>query len=91
MRMIMYDALQGMRKGAVVAYFSDICLEKAEKNSETRKSKNSGPDANRYLRNCDKYTRMHPTFSGLAAWSENCKWYSSLPLGGVVSLFCESV
>jgi hypothetical protein len=26
----------------------------------------------------------------LAAWSENCKWYISLPLG-VVSLFCESV
>jgi hypothetical protein len=21
--------------------------------------------------------------SGLAAWSENCKWYSSLPLGAV--------
>jgi hypothetical protein len=30
-------------------------------------------------------------FSGLAAWNENCKWYSSLPLGAVVSLFCESV
>jgi len=29
--------------------------------------------------------------SGLAAWSENCKWYSSLPLGAVVSLFYESV
>jgi hypothetical protein len=28
--------------------------------------------------------------SGLAAWSENCKWYSSLPLGAVVSLFWES-
>jgi len=26
--------------------------------------------------------------SGLAAWSENCKWYSSLPLGTVLSLFC---
>jgi hypothetical protein len=25
------------------------------------------------------------------AWSENCKWYSSLPLGAVVSLFYESV
>jgi len=29
--------------------------------------------------------------SGLAAWSENCKWYSSLPLGAVVTLFCHSV
>jgi hypothetical protein len=24
-------------------------------------------------------------------WRENCKWYSSLPLGAVVWLFCESV
>jgi len=23
----------------------------------------------------------YPKVSGLAAWSENCKWYSSLPLG----------
>jgi hypothetical protein len=29
--------------------------------------------------------------SGLAAWRENCKWYNCLPLGAVVSLFCESV
>jgi hypothetical protein len=36
-------------------------------------------------------TRVYPKVSGLAAWSENCKWYSSLPLGAVVSLFCESV
>jgi hypothetical protein len=27
----------------------------------------------------------------LATWSENCKWYNSLPLGAVASLFCESV
>jgi hypothetical protein len=33
-------------------------------------------------------TRMYPKVSGLAAW---CKWYSSLPLGAVVSLLCESV
>jgi len=25
-----------------------------------------------------------PKVSGLAAWSENCEWYSSLPLGAVV-------
>jgi hypothetical protein len=31
--------------------------------------------------------RVYPKVSKLAAWSENCKWYSSLPLGAVVSLF----
>jgi hypothetical protein len=36
-------------------------------------------------------TRVYPKVSGLAAWSENCKWYSSLLLGAAVSLFCESV
>jgi len=36
-------------------------------------------------------TRVYPKVSRLATWSENCKWYSSLPLGAVVSLFCESV
>jgi hypothetical protein len=30
---------------------------------------------------------VYPKVSGLTAWSENCKWYSSLPLGAVVSLF----
>jgi hypothetical protein len=35
--------------------------------------------------------RMYPKVSGLAAWSEKCKWYSSLPVGAVLSLFCESV
>jgi hypothetical protein len=35
-------------------------------------------------------TRENPKVSGLAAWSENCKWYSSLPLDAVVSSFCES-
>jgi hypothetical protein len=34
---------------------------------------------------------VYPKVSGLVAWSENCKWYSSLPLDAVVSLFCESV
>jgi hypothetical protein len=32
-------------------------------------------------------TRVYPKVYGLAAW----KWYSSLPLGAVVSLFCVSV
>jgi hypothetical protein len=36
-------------------------------------------------------TRVYPKDSGLAARSENCKWWSSLPPGAVVSLFCESV
>jgi hypothetical protein len=36
-------------------------------------------------------TRVYLKASGLAAWSENCKWYSSLQLGAVVSLFCELV
>jgi hypothetical protein len=34
---------------------------------------------------------VYPNVSGLAACSENCKWYSSLPLGAVVLLFCLSV
>jgi len=38
-----------------------------------------------------QHMRVHPKVSGLANWSENCKWYSSLPLGAVVSLLCESV
>jgi len=37
------------------------------------------------------HTRVYPKVAGVAAWCENCKWYSSLPLGAVVSLFCESV
>jgi hypothetical protein len=42
-------------------------------------------------KSCIMSTRAYPKVSGLAAWSENCKWYSSLILGAVVSLFCESV
>jgi hypothetical protein len=30
---------------------------------------------------CSYHTRVYPEVSELAAWSENCKWYSSLPLG----------
>jgi len=37
------------------------------------------------------YKRVYPKVSGLVAWSEKCKWCSSLPLDAVVSLFCESV
>jgi hypothetical protein len=38
-----------------------------------------------------EHTTVYPKISGLAAWSENCKCYNSLPLSAVVSLFCESV
>jgi hypothetical protein len=31
------------------------------------------------------YTRVYPKVSGLVAWSENCKWYSSLLLDAVIS------
>jgi hypothetical protein len=37
------------------------------------------------------HTRVYPKVSGLAAWNDNCKRYSSLPLDAVVSLFCEPV
>jgi hypothetical protein len=37
------------------------------------------------------YTMVYPKVSGLASWSENWKWYNSVPLDAVVSLFCESV
>jgi hypothetical protein len=36
-------------------------------------------------------TRAYPEVSGLAAWRETCKWYSSLHLDAVVSIFYESV
>jgi len=35
--------------------------------------------------------RVYPKVSGLAAWSENYKWYSSLPLGAVVLLVSFAV
>jgi hypothetical protein len=41
--------------------------------------------------NDDEDVRVYPKVSGLDTWSENYKWYNSLPLGAVVSLFCESV
>jgi len=40
---------------------------------------------------CVGHTKVYPKVSGLVPWNENCKWYSSLPLGAVVSLFCELV
>jgi hypothetical protein len=40
---------------------------------------------------CPRTPRVYPKVSGLALCSENCKWYSSLPLGAVLSLFCVSL
>jgi hypothetical protein len=37
------------------------------------------------------HRRVYRKVSGLAAWSENCKLYSTLPLGAVVSLFCDVI
>jgi hypothetical protein len=40
----------------------------------------------------ERHTMVYPKVSGLAAGSENCKWYSSLTLGAVVSLFvCAAI
>jgi len=33
------------------------------------------------------YTSVYPEVTGLAAWSENWKWYSSLPLGALYRYF----
>jgi L-ribulose-5-phosphate 3-epimerase UlaE len=45
---------------------------------------------NEYEDASSTYMRVYPKVSRLAAWSENCKWYSSLQLDAIVSLFCES-
>jgi hypothetical protein len=47
--------------------------------------KGSKDDLSAYVQGCNQKV------SGLVVWSENCNWYSSLQLGAVVSLFCESV
>jgi hypothetical protein len=38
-----------------------------------------------------RHKKVYPKVSGPTAWSEDCKWNTSLPLGAVVSLFRESV
>jgi hypothetical protein len=35
-------------------------------------------------------TRVYPKVSGMAARIENCKWYSPLPVGAVISLASQS-
>jgi hypothetical protein len=59
----------------------EINIEKT-KYTITSRHPNSGQNHN---------MKVYPKVSGLAAWSENCKCYSSLSLDAVVSLFCESV
>jgi len=45
------------------------------------------PPSNTEVQSAWSYTRVYPKVSGLAAWRENYKWYSSLPLGVVVCYF----
>jgi hypothetical protein len=49
------------------------------------------PPSSAEVKNAWNYARVYRKVSGLAVWSENCKWYNSLPLDAVVSQFCESV
>jgi hypothetical protein len=65
-----------------------ILIDKRLHSNTTWKSKQALLDASKEggLEVNTKYTGVYPKVSGLAAWSKNCKWYSSLPLGGVVSL-----
>jgi hypothetical protein len=60
------------------------CTQKGELYSQKSKLK---------LALCDHklVKRVYLKVSGLATWSKKCKWYSSLPLGAVVSPFCEPV
>jgi hypothetical protein len=55
------------------------------------KEENTNDDECQQFFKIGEPTRVYPKLSGLDAWSENFKWYSSLPLGAVVSLFCELV
>jgi len=48
-------------------------------------------DAETNIKHKNINTRVYPKVTGLAGWRENCKWYSSLPLGAVASLLSESV
>jgi len=66
-----------------MAYFKVLSLEELRKTTRKLSHGNLALDSVMY--------EGVSKFSGVAAWSENCKWYSSLPLGAVVSLFCESV
>jgi hypothetical protein len=66
---------------------SDPVTWKLRNIEEIKKKKNNNNNKNKKKR----HTRVYPKVFGLATCSENCKRYSSLPLGAVVSIFCESV
>jgi hypothetical protein len=72
-------------------------LAKVKLNTESKKGSNLVAVSRTSINCLDsgyilwQYRRVYPKVSGLASWSENCKWYSSQPLGAIVSLFCESV
>jgi hypothetical protein len=38
------------------------------------------------MKNVDSNTRVYPKVSGLAAWSEKCKWHSSLSLDALIAI-----
>jgi len=52
------------------------------------RSTNTSSGIWRWYFNFGIYTRVYPKDSGLAAWSQNSKQNSSLPLDAVVPLFC---
>jgi hypothetical protein len=57
----------------------------------TRTENNNSSSADPLCLHDCPFTRVYPKVSGLSAWSENCKLYSPLPLGALVSPFYESV
>jgi hypothetical protein len=61
--------------------------KKAGSEEITRERKRKRNRHGKKVERKERNTRVYPKVSGLAAWRENDKWYSSLPLGAVVSLF----
>jgi hypothetical protein len=66
-------------------------LHRNMKHGMTMYNKHSHKLGSTYEIFLDVNMRVYSKVSGLVVWSENCKWYSSLPLGADVSLFYESV
>jgi Flp pilus assembly protein TadB len=61
--------------------------EKEENQEKNKEEKENREDKKNQEEEKERYRRVYPKVSGQAAWSENCKWYNSLPLGAIVSLF----
>jgi len=80
--------MTALRHPLVASSLSELFLQE---NPTAGNSSNCHPSLEGYSRASVRNTRVYPKVSGLAAWSENCKWYSSLPLSAVVALFCESI